>query len=146
MAAETCLILGDLGGYRAISTRLKTPAFAGGLKIRPVLAQVLEGVDCLAHGDRAGAHSAFREAIEEAEQEVSPQERPLVPFAHDFYGAALQAMGEERKSAEEERVAREFCLKFGLKGRIIARAKFTEGLHRSLQKLFTSSLDRVGGV
>lgn len=139
MAAEICLVLGDLEGYRAISSKLEAPVLARGLEIRPVLAHALEGLECLARGDRAGVRAAFLQAIRDAEQDVSPQERPLIPFAHDLYGAALHAMGEERASAEEDRLAIEFSRRFGLKGRLAARVKFLGGLRNSLRQLFASS-------
>ncbi len=139
MAAEISLILGDLPGYREISARLRQPVFARGLEVRPVLAHVLVGVDCLARANRAGVRAAFREAIQVAERDVSPQERPLIPFAHDLYGAALYAMGDDRESEEEERIALELCRRFGLNGRLVARVNFYDGIHRSLRDLFTSA-------
>ena len=139
MAAEIDLVLGDLAGYRGISTQLKAPHMARGLEVRPVLAHALKGIDCLERRDREGAHAAFREAIQDAEREASPQERPLIPFAHDLYGAALEAMDEEQESAEEERLAIEFCKRFGLNGRLAARVAFMPGVRRSLRKLFLSA-------
>jgi tetratricopeptide (TPR) repeat protein len=139
MAAEISLVLGDLAGYRAIAAGLKRPALARGLEARPVMAHAMQGIDCLARGDRAAAHGAFRQAIRDAERDVSPQERPLIPFAHDLYGVALKAMGEEEKAAEQERLATEFSKRFGLNGRLAARVKFMDGLHRSLRQLSTSA-------
>jgi len=139
LAAEICLVLGDLEGYRAISAELKAPALAPGLEARPVLAHAIEGVDCLARGDREGVHAAFRQAIRDAEREASPQERPLIPYAHDIYAAALEAMGEEREFAKEERLAIELSRRFGLNGRLTARVKFMKGLHNSLKELLISS-------
>jgi len=139
MASEICLVLGDVAGYRAISITLKRPVLARGLEARPVMAHALQGIESIARGDRAGVHLAFRQAIRDAEREVSPQERSLVPFAHDLYSAALKAMGEEAESAEEERLATEFSERFGLKGRLAARVKFMDGLYRSMRQLFTSS-------
>ncbi len=140
MVAEISLVVGDLAGYRAAAARLHAPVLARGLKMRPVVAHVLAGVESLARADETAMRAAFLEAIREAEQEGSPQERPLVPFAHDFYGAALQATGDVQGSADEERTAREFCQRFGLNGRLVARARHTDGLHRVLGELFTSGV------
>lgn len=146
MAAEICLVLGDLEGNRAISARMKAPAMGAGLAARSVLANALEGIDCLARGDREGVHAAFRRAIEDAERGASPQQRPLIPYAHDLYGAALEAMGEDRKSAAETRLAVELSERFGLNGRIVARAKFMDGLHGSLRRLFPSTAPPADGL
>lgn len=136
MAAESCLILGDLEGYRSISARVKSARLMRGLEARPVLAHAFEGIDSLARRDRAGVHEAFARAIRDAERDVSPQERALIPFAHDLYGAVLDAMGETRKSEEQIRLATEFSRRFGLNGRLVARTQFIEGLHGSLIRLF----------
>ncbi len=145
MAAEICLVLGDLEGHRANSARVKAPALAAGRAARTVLTNALEGIDCLARGDRNGVHAAFRRAIEDAERGASPQQRPLIPYAHDLYGAALEAMGEYRTSAAETRLAIELSERFGLNGRIVARAKFTDGLHESLKRLFAAASVPIAG-
>ncbi len=145
MAAEICLVVGDLEGNRAISARMKGTTLAPGLAARPVLTNALEGIDCLARGDREGVHAAFRRAIEAAERGASPQQRPLIPYAHDLYGAALEAIGEDERSAAETRLAMELSERFGLNGRIVARAKFMEGLHGSLKRLYAAgSAPRAG--
>ncbi len=139
MAAEASLILGDLAHYRATTAKLTFPIFARGLEARPVLAHAFEGVACLARGDRAGTHAALRQAVEDAERRASAQERPLIPFAHDLYAAALLAMGDTQGSAEHVRAAVEFSERSGMKGRLVARARFIDGLRRSLAELFRSS-------
>ena len=146
MAAEICLVVGDLEGNRAISARMKAPALEAGRAARPVLANALEGIDCLARGDREGVHAAFQRAIEDAERGASPQQRPMIPYAHDLYGAALEALGEDEKSAAEIRLAVELSERFGLNGRIVARAKFMDGLHGSLRRLFPSVAPPENGL
>lgn len=140
IAAEISLVLGELDRYRATVAQLRLPLFAPGLEARPVLARAFEGVDCLANGDRAGAHAAFRQAIRDAEGRASAQERPLIPFAHDMYAAALYAMGEMQESEGHSRTAVDFSRQSGLRGRLVARAKFMDGVHRSLKRLLDASM------
>jgi len=139
LALESCLVVGDLEGYRAIAAQLESPALVPGLEVRPVLAHVIEGIERLARGDRHGAHAALQEAIRNAERGLSPMEQPLIPFAHDLYAAVLDAMGEQQASAEEEQLAIELSHRFGLNGRLVARAKLMDGVHRSLRQLLLSS-------
>lgn len=140
MAAEASLILGDLARYRATAVQRYSPPFARGLEARSVIAHAFEGLDCLARGDRAGADAALGQAVQDAERKASAQERPLIPFAHDLYAAALDAMDEPQEAAEETRIAIETSQRFGLRGRLVARANFIDRIHRSLKELFGSSL------
>ncbi len=140
MAAESCLILGDLDRYRATAAKRNSSLFAPGLEARSVLADAFEGVDCLARGDRAGTHAALRLAIRDAERKASAQERPLIPFAHELYAAALDAMGEPEEARDHLRVAIETSRRFGLQGRLVARTKFIDGLRQSLQELYRSPI------
>ncbi len=150
MAAELCLIMGDVPGYRAISAVLDAPELARGLQSRPVMAHALQGLDCLDAGDGAGAHAAFRAAISDAEREASPPEHPLIAYAHDLYFAALLALGEDQAAAVEEHRAIEACERFGLKGRLVARVQFKARLHGTLRQMVLSAAravprDRTGG-
>lgn len=138
MAAEACLVMGDIDGFRAILSKLKEPAWARGVEVRPVLAHTLEGIERFMARDRDGVDASFREAIRIAEQEVSPQERSLIPFAHDLYSALLEAMGARAESAEQDRVAVEYTRRFGLNGRLVARAKLLGGVRVSLRRMYTS--------
>ncbi len=140
MAAEASLILGDLDRYRATAAQRYSPPFARGLDARSVIAHAFEGMDCLARGDRAGAHAALGQAVQDAERKASAQERPLIPFAHDLYAAALDAMDEPQEAAEETRIAIETSRRFGLQGRLVARVIFMDRLHRSLKELFRSTV------
>ncbi len=138
-AAEISLILGDHAGFLQRLERMREPSRARDLALRPVLASVLQGFGCLRTGDRAGVHAAFEKAIRLAEQEASPQERPLLPSAHDAYGIALAALGETKEADEHERLAVDLSKRFGLKGRLVARALFIPRMRESLRAMYGAS-------
>lgn len=142
-ATEAALILGDHAGFRRRRDRMKEPSHARGLEVRPVLALVLRGFDCVREGNRDGVRAAFQEAIRLAEQEGSPQERSLLSSAHDAYGAALAAMGETREAAEQERLSVELSERFGLKGRLVARIVLIPPLRDALRAMYASSQPSV---
>lgn len=142
-AAEISLILGDHRAFRRRRGRMKEPDHAHGLEVRPVLALVLHGFDCIREGDRDGVHAAFQEAIRLAEREASPQERPMISSAHDAYGVALAAMGELREAREQERLAVESAERFGLKGRLVARIGLIPPMRDSLRAMFAASQSPV---
>ncbi len=138
-AAELCLATGDVAGFLGIAARLKEPQFARGLEVRPVLAHVFEGIERLRTGDRKGVHAAFQGAIRIAEREISPPERPLIAFAHDMYGVALGAMGENQEAAEQDWLAVESAEELGLTGRLNARPEIMDGIQESLRRMSTSA-------
>lgn len=139
VAAETCIITGDADGFRQVAAEMVDPDLARGMEVRPVIAHVMQGMKSLLDGDLRGTHAAFREAIRLAEKETSPQEWSLVPFAHDYYSVALDAMGEHREAAEQERRAVELWQQLGLKGRLALRARLAKQGVASLAQMLHSS-------
>ncbi len=121
-ATEVSLVVGDRAGFRRRLARVNEASHRHGFEVRPVLALILAGFERYLDGNQEGVHAALREAIRLAEQEASPQERPLISSAHDAYGLLLEAMGESQLAQEQERLAVEFSERFGLRGRLVARA------------------------
>ena len=140
VAAEICIVTEDFEGFRRIAARIEDPVLARGVEVRPVLVRALKGMECLLNGDRRGTRAAFRDAIQLARHQVSPQEWPLVPFTHDYYSMALDAMGEHREAAEHRRQAVRTWRRFGLEGRLALRAKLAARITDSLTRAFESSL------
>ncbi len=135
VAAETCIVTGNAECFRRLAAAMRAPKLARGLEMRPVIGHVLAGMEYLLDGNRRGMHTAFHKAIELAEKEVSPQEWSLAPFAHDYYGLALDAMGEPGLAAQEVRQAVEWWQRLGLKGRLTLRVRLAKQGVASLRRM-----------
>lgn len=138
-AVESSLVQKDHEGFRRRLERTNEPDHARGFEVRPVLALVLSGYDALRQGQRDRVHAALQEAIRLAEQERSPQERPLISMAHDAYGVLLEVMGDPARAAKEERVSVEISERYGLKGRLVARVILIPRMRDSLRALYAAS-------
>jgi len=101
---------------------------------RIVLLQVLRGLDALLLGDPAGVRASFESALRSAAETSSPQEWPLLHFAHFFYGVALKVLGRAEEGEAHLATTREFLAAYGLRARLSLvpghAAQLEEGLRR----------------
>ncbi len=113
MAAECCLLQGDLDDFHRLILELKDPTFSRGVHTRIILVNVLQGVERLLNGDIEGSRSEFTETLRIAESDFDVE---YASFAHFIYGLALRAMKEEREAVEHLDRARELLKTFGRRG------------------------------
>jgi tetratricopeptide (TPR) repeat protein len=118
LVAECSLLLGDLPAFRRVVVAFADPTYARGVESRIVLLQVLRGLDALLLGDPAGVRASFESALRSAAETSSPQEWPLLHFAHFFYGVALKVLGRAEEGEAHLATTREFLAAYGLRARL----------------------------
>lgn len=120
MVAECSLRLGDGDGFARVVAAYHDSARSAGVATRPIHARVLEGLNCVFHGDRAGCESAFAEAFRLIETHFSVPDPPLVGLPLFFYGVALRAFGSHRRGKAQIRQAFAFLVGKGLHAQLAA--------------------------
>lgn len=118
LVAECSLLLGDIPGFRRVVDAFQDPAYARGVESRTVLAFVLKGLDAVLRRDGPSVRMSFEAALRSAEEASSPQEWPLVHFAHFFYGISLKVMGDAAEGERHLEMTRAFLSAFGLRTRL----------------------------
>ncbi len=103
MAAECCLLEGDLDGFRQIVAALEDETLARGVEARPMMTKVITAVDLFLRGDHEKCYGALREALVHAEGGLVSD--PSVP--HLISGAILKVLGRDAEAAEYLKTARE---------------------------------------
>jgi hypothetical protein len=118
MVAESSLRLGDLDGFQRAASAFRDPALAEGVKVRPVHAKVLDGIEAASVADEISCRKAFEEALRVAQAGFAIEETSLLHFVHAFYGICLRALGREREGTEQIRQATELLKTYHLKARL----------------------------
>ncbi len=110
MAADCCLLEGDLEGFHRIVKGLEDPQLQTGVQTRLIMVLAIQGLDLIIKGDREGSHALFSRALELAESEPEVEQ---TPFVHYAYGIVLRVMGQDRRATEHldqaEKLLRTHC-------------------------------------
>ena len=136
LAAECSLRLGDLAAFQKWASVLQDPRFAVSTEARPLHAAVFRGVSLLLAGNRAGWHSAFKEAFDAADRGSSSPDPGHLALAHFLCGVTSRAVGEDRNATEHLHIAKDIVSRYHLEGRkrvmAAAEPELTETLTRAL--------------
>jgi hypothetical protein len=97
MAAECCLLEGDLEGFHRIVTGLEDPELQTGVQARLIMTQAIQGISLITNGDPDGSRAVFSKVMQLVESEPEVEQ---TPFAHYGYGVALRVMGEDPEATE----------------------------------------------
>lgn len=96
MAAECCLLEGNLDEFKRIKVTLGDQELSKGVEARPVMTGVFEAVDRFLRGDVEGLHHALEKAIQIDHSGLVFD--PALP--HIVYGAFFRAVGRDQEASE----------------------------------------------
>ncbi len=108
MSAECFLLQGNIDGFRRAVAAFDDPKIQGVVELWTSVVKACQGLDRLLAGDRQGFREAFTVALRSATEAITfPGEAPGGPLPyiagsvpHLYYGAALEAIGEQQESRE----------------------------------------------
>lgn len=126
MAAECCLLLGDLAGFDRLMRSLEDLGLPRAVEARIVMFKPLRGIDLMLQGRREEALACFREAVKLAENE---SEVEYSSFALLVCGVALRVLGQDREANLNLTRSKELLELYGRLG-ILDKLKTREDLLR----------------
>lgn len=128
MVAECCLVQGDLQGFNEIVSAFGDPKLSHLVEARPVLAQVVRGIDLFLRGDPKGSDSAFADAIRRSRASLEREEW----LPHFAYGIVLRAMRRDGEAIRQLRKATKLLRSYGQQANLASLAERERALTETL--------------